>query len=358
MAKSNTQTSAPVTFAALEPWLELNILSPEERKMPGKEWVQWGTRNRYPHYVASLAREVPTLRSVIIGATDYTAGDDVACADRAEMNRRGDTPRDIVRAVARNIWKLGGAYVLVTLDRTFSRISEVEVLASERIRTDEDQQGFWYSEKWDKSGTIDTVFYPRWVPGTQCAQSVLPIILWGEGAYPEPIYAAALKACETERAIADFHLSNIEKGFMGSYIVNFNNGIPSDAIKGEIERDFSDKFGGARNAGRIMFSWNTSKDAATTMQKMEVADYGEKYKTLCEYCRQQIFTSFRANPNLFGIPTEGNGFANEEYAESFKLYNRTQILPVQRAIVDAFAKLGIMLDIKPFSIEGGASVEG
>ena len=104
-----------------------------------------------------------------------------------------------------------------------------------------------------------------------------------------------------------------------------------------------------------MLSWNPNKESATDIVEFKVEDFGERYKALSEHSRQQIFTSFRANPNLFGIPTEGNGFANEQYEESFRLYNRTQIRPIQRLICDTYdwiyGQVGV-LTITPFSLDG------
>ena len=173
--------------------------------------------------------------------------------------------------------------------------------------------------------------------------------------YPAPLYSASVKACEIERCIDDFHLNAINNGFVSSLIVNFNNGVPEDSIKEQIEEDFNEKFSGHQNAGRVMFSWNKSKESATEIVEPKIEDFGDRYKALSDHSRQQIFTAFRANPNLFGIPTEGNGFANEQYEESFKLYNRTQIRPVQRMISEAYEKIygatGV-LTFKPFSLDG------
>jgi hypothetical protein len=56
------------------------------------------------------------------------------------------------------------------------------------------------------------------------------------------------------------------------------------------------------------------------------------------------------------LTSEANtGFSTEEFEQSFKLYNRTQIKPVQRLICDAYDKIygqkGV-LTIKPFSLDG------
>jgi hypothetical protein len=72
------------------------------------------------------------------------------------------------------------------------------------------------------------------------------------------------------------------------------------------------------------------------IEKFDPADFGERYATLAKRSQQQIYSAFHCNPNLFGVPTENLGFSKEEYDQSFALYNRTQIQPVQAKIADAF----------------------
>lgn len=359
--EENKDNGIALSFAAIDPAIDKLIVSPRERRAGG-EWVQWGDRNQYPFYVKGLCREVPTLRTVILGLIDYVCGDDVVATEGlrpdGKFDRRGATARDIVKRTAKSIAELGGFAWKITRnnDRT---VGELEVLKMENVRANEDADVFWYSEKWGRNygGQGGTVVYPAFVPGqTENAESILYVRLWGDGTYPEPVYAASVKACETERCIDDYHLGNIERGFMGSYMVSFNNGTPPDKIKKQIEKDFTEKFAGHRNAGRVMFAYAPDRDHMATLQKMEVSDYGEKYATLSKHCQQQIFTAFRANPNLFGCSSEGQtGFNTEEYDSAFKLFNRTMVQPIQQTILDAFALLfgrAGVVTIMPFTLEG------
>ena len=106
----------------------------------------------------------------------------------------------------------------------------------------------------------------------------------------------------------------------------------------------------------MIFSWNKTKDTATDIVEFKVEDFGERYKSLATHSRTQIFTAFRAIPLLFGLTSEANtGFSTDEFEQSFKLYNRTQIRPVQRLIGDAYDKIfgtSGVLSITPFSIDG------
>ena len=85
-------------------------------------------------------------------------------------------------------------------------------------------------------------------------------------------------------------------------------------------------------------------------------DFGEKYNSLEKRARQQIFTAFRANPNLFGIPTDNLGFSSEEYEASFKLFNRTMVQPIQKDIAEALEKIfgTEVVTFVPFNMDEGS----
>ena len=349
-------------FAAVDPYVERNIVGAREQKSHA-DWYQWGDGNAYPDYLLHLYKECAPLKSVIDGLVDYICGDGANVTKAlqtvngsAAMNKKGETIDDIVRQMALNYAVYHGL-ALQIIRNAMGDVAEIYVIPTRYIRTDKENEVFWYSEDWGKSSRVKTITYPKFLPGNNRNEECATSILYWNGndyqVYPMPIYAAAVKACETAIAIDDFHINEISNGFMGSYIVNFNNGFPeTDQIKDEIERDFNEKFSGSSNAGRIMLSWNSDKDHAVTLQKMEVADYGDKYETLSTHCRRQIFTAFRANENLFGMPT-ASGFNNEEYESSFRLFNRTMVRPAQDIIcglLDKATGVAGNITINPFTM--------
>ena len=372
MSNTKDNIKAPVAFAALDPWLETNIVSPKETVLKGKDFVEWGDRNAYPDYLLELSKTVPTLRSIITGTKDYVAGDDVEILplhpglDDGVMNYRGDLITEQLEDLALDILTYGG-FALQVIRGLDGRPAEIYYIPLRFLRMNKECDVFYYSEKWgERSGMKDAIVYPafrtdvadKWSfmsdeERNRHASSILYVKTVRTQVYPMPVWAASVKACEIERLIDEYHLNAISNGFAPSAIINFNNGVPTDEMKEEIEKDVNEKFSGSGNAGRIMLSWNPNKENATTFEVPNITDFGDKYKALSEHSRQQIFTAFRANPNLFGIPTEGNGFANEQYEESFTLYNRTQVLPIQRMIGDAYDKIygqeGV-LKITPFSL--------
>ena len=372
---SNTEQNKPararISFAAIDPYVDTNIILPVEKFVSAKDLMEWGTRNSYPDYLLDLYNNVPTLRAIINGNIDFIAGDDVSILPLTQhlpngiMNNRGDHIREQIKDISKD-YEIYGGFALQIIRNLIGEVAEVYYIDMRFLRTNKEGNVFYYCEDWSKSVRKDVIVYPAFMPNlnwdalddearNRNASSILYVKNVHTQVYPAPLYAASIKACEIERLIDDFHLSDINNHFVSSAIINFNNGIPDDEVKEQIEREFTEKFCGASNGGRTAFSWNPNKESATDIVEFEVKDFGERYKTLSDHSRQQIFTAFRANPNLFGIPTEGNGFANEQYAESFKLYNRTQIRPVQRMIADAYDKIygqPKVLTIVPFSMDG------
>ena len=369
--KQNKPSRASFSFAAIDPYVDNKMILPVERFVSGKDLVEWGNRNSYPDYLLDLYNNVPTLRSIINGNIDFITGDDVSILPltdnlpNGQMNNRGDYIREQIKDIAKD-YEIYGGFALQIIRNLIGMVAEVYYIDMRFLRTNKEGNVFYYCEDWSKSGKKDVIVYPAYMPNlnwdtlddeqrNRNASSILYVKNVHTQVYPAPLYAASIKACEIERLIDDFHINSLQNQFVSSAIINFNNGDPGDEMKKEIEDAINEKFAGAANGGRIMLSFNKNKESATDIVEFEVKDFGERYKALSEHSRQQIFTAFRANPNLFGIPTEGNGFANEQYAESFKLYNRTQIQPVQRLIADTYDKIygtkGV-LTIVPFSMGG------
>ena len=372
---SNTEQNKPararISFAAIDRYIDSNIILPVEKFVSAKDLMEWGTRNSYPDYLLDLYNNVPTLSAIINGNIDFITGDDVSILPLTQhlpngiMNNRGDHIREQIKDIAKD-YEIYGGFALQIIRNLIGEVAEVYYIDMRFLRSNKEGTVFYYCEDWSKSVRKDVIVYPAFMPNlnwdalddearNRNASSILYVKKVHTQVYPAPLYAAAVKACEIERQVDEFHLSDINNHFVSSAIINFNNGIPDDDVKKQIEREFTEKFCGASNGGRTAFSWNPNKESATDIVEFEVKDFGERYKALSDRSRQQIFTAFRANPNLFGIPTEGNGFANEQYAESFKLYNRTQIKPVQTMIKDAYSKIygqPKVLTIVPFSMDG------
>lgn len=366
------KSSVSIKFAAINRTLEQNIIKPTEKVNTGTmDYVSWGENNNYPDYLDSLYDEVPTLKTCINGLVDYICGNDIVCNfpifGGSKLNRK-QTGSEVIKSVAENDARKGG-FALQIIRSYDGNPAEVYNVDLNHLRTNKDRDVFFYSEDWGKKNVRKNkaLVYPAFDPTLDWSKldeearkrhlsSILYVSNTSNHTYPSAVYSASVKACEMERRIDDFHLNALENGFAGNLVINFNNGEPDDEQKTEIEKMFNEKFTGSGNAGRVAFSWNDSKENAMTIDQVTVEDYGEKYNSLEKRARQQIFTAFRANPNLFGIPTDNLGFSSEEYDAAFKLFNRTMVQPIQKDIAEAFEKIfgSEVVTFVPFSMNDGS----
>ena len=350
-----------VALAAIDSYIETNIVTPDETKT-GSGRVYWGPKNDYPAYLLDLFNNVATLRSIITGSADFVAGNDVLAAPGVTFDT---TPYNFVRQLGIDEFLYGGHAIQVIRNNDCG-IAKAAYINIGYLRSDEDNEKFYYSEKWAK-GARDCVVYPKYIPidpmkwstlseeeKNRHASSIVYVKNTNTQTYPAPLYCAAVNACELERCIGEYHLNAINNAFMPSGIINFNNGVPTEQQQQEIEDLVNEKFSGYQNAMRILISFNSSKENSTTFEYPKVEDFGARYEALTKYAKQMMFTAFAASPILFGIVTESSLIgAEQNYEDAFKLYNRTRVRPVQRRIVESVEKVfgPGALTIKPYSLE-------
>ena len=354
---NNDKLQTNVKFLAIDQFVTSNIVSPEEIFVKDKSFVSWGEMNNYPDYIEDLYQNVSTLHSIIDGTSDYVFGDNVECniinfKDR--INRNGETIQDLIYWISKDIVKFNG-FAINIIKNKLGTPAEIYYLDFKRVRSNKEGTKFYYSTDWGKSfGRVKYIEYDSYLNPDAGANTIFYLKNDKNKIYPTPPFAAAVIACEIEKKMNEYHLSNISNSFSSNYIINFNSGRPSDEIQEEIEMEVYDKFCGPENSGRPMLSFNNNKDAETTITKIEADSFIDKYNALIERTQQEMFTAFRATPNLFGIPTKTTGFNMQEYSEAFKLYNKTVIEPFQKRIIRAFDRIfntNNAIVINPFKMD-------
>lgn len=314
----------------------------------GRQFVAWGNDNRYPDFLYNMFMNCSTLSSIINGIVDFVAGNEIISSKPTGVK---EDIEDVFRNVVRDYVIYGVAYVNILCNSANVPVA-IQWLDARDMRTNDDCTVFFYSGDWSKSyGRVKTIVLPKYVEGGEAKSSVLMIRDYANDIYPTPVWGSAINAVTTEIEISKYHLNEIVNNFSASAILNFNNGVPTDEDKDEIERMINEKFCGTENAGRFVLAFNNNKESAVTVERLGTDDFDKRYDAVAKKSRQDIFTAFRANPNLFGIPTENLGFSQEEYEGAFKLFNRTVVRPIQKKMVREFSKAGWDLTIAPFSLE-------
>lgn len=334
------ESKVKVGFASINRYVVEYIPENVSKEITNKDFSIWGNDNRYPEFLAGIVEKCSTLNSIINGITDYVMGDSINVTDET---------RNEIELAVKDYITYGVCYFNV-LYNGFGNLASIKTLDAKNVRSNKDNSVFFYSEDWNKSyGRVQCISLPKYQEGVVTKSSVLMVKNNSRETYPTPIWNTAIESCLTDIEINHFHYNEVKNGFNASVIINFNNGVPTDEEKDEIEKQINQKFCGAENASRFLLAFNSNKENAVTIEKLNTDDYDERYNSLAKKVRQDIFTTFRANPNLFGIATENLGFSSEEYESSFKLFNKTMIQPIQRKMVGALQPL-MNIQIKPFTL--------
>lgn len=348
-----------MAFAAIEKSVINNIPKQIEVESSANKYVSWGENNLFDEFLFELYQNVPTLSSIIEALSDYTSGKDVKCniaGFERTCNRRGDNWNDLIKFISRDYLLYGCAAVQIVRDRV-GRVAEIYYVDMRCLRSDKRNQTFYYSEEWSKKWARKSkvLVYPAFIPDAlEVGSSILLIKNNLTNTYGCPVYTSAIKDCMIEREIDNLHLNSLYNGLMPSYLINFLNGIPSDEIKAEIEKNIEEKFCGTANSGRVMLNFANGKDNAAILQKLDITDFGEKYEAAAKRSREAIYTSFRVIPQVCGMLSESTGFNQNEFEESFKVVNSTVVVPLQNKMTNMFDKLFQTegaLTIYPFNLE-------
>lgn len=341
-------------FAAINPYSVIDHPLPDESKS-GKGFVNYGTNNDYPNFLWGLYNDVTTLRSLIDGCVDYVSGEGVVIGDNTEID---DELTELYRGVALDKYVFGG-YCIEALRDSRGEVCKLNYIPFDRVRTSEDKKTLYYSPDFTKkSGRVRTIEVPAFDKENPAPRSFFYHSKSRTGVYPTPIWGSAINAALIEAKVNEFHLNGITNGFTSSAIVTFCNGVPEDEQKREIEKNFNEKFSGSENAGRIVIAFSPDKDHSAEIQSLQTEDYGEKYKSCVERAREELFIAFRATSNLFGLQKEGVGFNTQEYSDSFALFNKTVISPVQKEIEKNLSELlGKEVKVIPFKINFESDVK-
>lgn len=327
-----------------------------EKQNAGKPYLNYGNNNQFPQYLWELYLRSAILQSIINGSVDYVMGNSISStipiADK--INQDGETLEDLIKKLAIDYFIFGG-FALQVIFNKLGSVAELYWLDFRNVRLDKECTKAFYSEDW-VGHSKDFITYELFDQNSRKGTSVFYFNGHiSRGAYPIPRYNGALAAIETSTEISKFHLNSILNNFSSNFIINFNNGQPSDDVQEDIERRIKEKFTGTDNAGKFMVSFNDSKDNGVTVERIQDDSFDQKYDALRQSTFKEIFVAFRCIPQLFGYSLEGTGFNKQEFLEAFELYNTTTIRGVQKDITRSFDKifgLDSSISIVPFSLEG------
>ena len=351
-------TKINVHFAALDKIFQDNIIRNNQKEIRGREIIEYGDRNLFPQYLYLLFQDVPILKSIINGITDFVAGDNVSISlpQFQEQINKDDTIEDLVRQMAMSYCLYGGVALNILRNR-IGEIAEIYCLDFKNVRSDKKNTKFWYSEEWaDKSlGRAIATCYPKYdATDHKQLSSIFYFKNDNFNTYPEPIWNGATIDAEILRNVGRHNLNALYNGLQAGYVVNFNSSNLTDEEKEEVSDNWDERFTGFDNAQRTILSFNPDFQHRTTIEAIPADNNIDKYHAICDTATRDIFAAFRLHPVLVGIPTAQSAFSDQDFSEAFKTARTLIILPIQKIIKRIFEQIFQQKDvitITPLSID-------
>lgn len=330
----------------------------EEKTYSADSPVSYGADNALPTLFYNCYKGSATLKSVIDGYVNYILGNDLLLSDKARefeaVNGRGETMREFVAKLALDYMVYGG-FAFQIIRNKMGLLHSLIPLDFARCRRNESGKKIFYSAKnWGKY-TSKYQEYEAFNPyKTQDTAIFYFKGDFSKNVYPLPLWYGALYDVLTEIECSKYSLNTVSNGFSARYVINLPNSANlTKEQKDEIEKRMREKFSGNETDSNFMLYFAAS-DKNLTVSKIDSDDLAERYTTLKDNARSNIYTSLRATPLLFGLPNASNGFSTQEYSDSFKLFSKSCIKPIQDIFSETMGKIfkeKDALHFEPFRID-------
>jgi len=214
----------------------------------------------------------------------------------------------------------------------------VNLLRAEKCDKDGQITGYYYSDNWDDTKKFAPIRFNAFGYSKDKIEILFskPYSV-GMKYYAYPDYQGAVPYTLLEEEIADYLINEVQNGFSGTKVVNFNNGIPTDEQQSIISNKVLSKLTGSRGQ-KVIVAFNNNAESKTTVEDIPLNDASELYNSLSEECLRKIMLGHNiTSPLLFGVAS-ANGFSSnaDELKNSSVLFDNMVIRPFQEELLDAF----------------------
>jgi hypothetical protein len=214
----------------------------------------------------------------------------------------------------------------------------VNLLRAEKCDKDGQITGYYYSDNWDDTKKFAPIRFNAFGYSKDKIEILYskPYSV-GMKYYAYPDYQGAVPYTLLEEEVADYLINEVQNGFSGTKVVNFNNGIPTDEQQSIISNKVLSKLTGSRGQ-KVIVAFNNNAESKTTVEDIPLNDAPEHYTYLSEECLRKIMLGHNiTSPLLFGVAST-NGFSSnaEELKNSSILFDNMVIRPFQEELLDAF----------------------
>jgi hypothetical protein len=214
----------------------------------------------------------------------------------------------------------------------------LNLVRAEKCNKEGEIAGYYYSDNWNDTKKYVPVRYNAFGFSKEKIE-ILYVKPYSPSMkyYSYPDYQGSLSYALLEEEIGDYLINEVQNGFSGTKVVNFNNGIPTDEQQAIITSKVMSKLTGSRGQ-KVIVAFNNNAESKTTVEDIPLNDAPEHYTYLSEECLRKIMLGHNiTSPLLFGVAS-ANGFSSnaDELKNSAILFDNMVIRPNQEELLDAF----------------------
>jgi hypothetical protein len=338
---------------------------PEVIERYNQSWIEYGEFNDFFNTLIDRYSGSPTNNRCINGIVDMIYGRGLNATDsefHIDMYAKMKVllKEEDLKRLINDFYLLGMGAMMVQWNRDKNRILRVYHHPMETLRAGvANKQGFikkwYYHPNWlEKKRHEDPKMIPSFKHGSKTQRTEVYIFKpykSGYYYYAPPAYLGCLQYAQLEEEVSNYHISNIMNGLAPSLLVNFNNGVPPEEKKRELEQKIYKKFSGTSNSGKAIISFNDDKESESTIEPIHLPDAHAQYQFLSDEAREKIMLGHGiVSPILLGIK-DNTGFGNnaEELRTASILMDNMVIRPPQEELIKGFNEIlienGIKLDL-------------
>lgn len=256
--------------------------------------------------------------------------------------------KECLKNVIKDRKLLGNAAFQVIYSADKKSIVRAEHIPAQNLRAEKcndkgEITGYYYSDNWNDIKKFKPYRIPAFGFGGQSEKLEILYIkpyTIGQKYYANVDYFGCVPYSVLEEEIAAYLINDVQNGFSGTKVINFNNGVPDEEKQELIASKVKSKVTGSKGE-KVIVSFNSDETKKTTIESVPLDDAPAHYAYLSEESRNKIMLGHGVTSGLlFGIPSS-NGFSSnaDEMKNAFNLFDNMVIKPMQDEILEAIDKL-------------------
>ena len=310
---------------------------PEIKETGSKDYVLNGNKNEFYYDVIAGYQNSTTNAAIIDSYAQMVFG----------LGLNQDITDKLSKRDQRNIvldFILFGESA-IEVQKKAKKVVKAYHIPKQKVAPNKQEEGeikwYWFCEDFRQTYKYNPKRFPAFGYGSGNENEIAVIRKYqiGQFYYSNPTYLAALPYIKLEEELANYFVNHIQNGFSAGHIINMNGGEPSgDETAEEVSQKIINKLTGSTNAGKVIVSFNDTKENATTVEAVEISDAHQQYSYLVEVAQDKICIAHKVvSGAILGI-NKATGFSSnaEQIETAFNETMLSVIQPIQEILLDGF----------------------